>query len=279
MLMDYLDKYKKNIENINELEKDDDEITISRRGAIEFYKLIRELLFFKYYYCEKVDANSKISEIILKAKQIFNRFKSDCSCIEEDNPDFDVFFDSLPELKSLLMKDVKAIYDGDPACQNYSEVILTYPGFVAISAYRIAHKLYLMDYKFIARIIAEYAHSRTGIDINPGATIGEYFFIDHGTGIVIGETCIIGNHVKIYQGVTLGALSLKEGQNLKGKRRHPQICDNVTIYSSASIFGGDTVIGENSIIGSSAFITKSVPANSLVRNKPFDIEIIQKIKK
>ena len=275
--MDYLDKYKKNIEIVKELEKNEEETTISRRGAIEFYKAIRELLFFDYYNCE--NDYEKVNELILKAKRCFNRFKCDCSCMEEESLDFDKFFDSLPELKSLLMKDVKAIYDGDPACQNYSEVILTYPGFVCISAYRIAHKLYEMEYKFVARIIAEYAHSRTGVDINPGAQIGEYFFIDHGTGIVIGETCVIGNNVKIYQGVTLGALSLKEGQKLKGKRRHPKIEDNVTIYSGASIFGGDTVIGKNSIIGSSAFITKSVPENSLVKSKPYDIEIIPKNKK
>lgn len=174
------------------------------------------------------------------------------------------FFSKIPETRSLLLGSIKAIFDGDPASDSYAEIVLCYPGFSAILSYRIAHLLYLMDEKLIARFIAESAHQKTGIDINPGAEIGENFFIDHGTGIVIGETSLIGNNVKIYQGVTLGALSLSKGKLLKGQKRHPTVEDNVTIYSSAAIFGGETVIGHDSTIGSVTYLTKSVPPYSLV---------------
>ena len=245
-------------------------VNISRRGIIEFYKEIRELLFYDYYHSSINE--EKINNLIESARNNFSKFLK----YFEKKLSFEDFFENYETLRELLYKDVVAIYDGDPACNSYIEVVLAYPGFIAISAYRIAHILYNMGLKFVARVISEYAHSRTGVDINPGAKIGEYFFIDHGTGIVIGETCEIGSHVKIYQGVTLGALSLKEGHALQGQKRHPTIKDNVTIYSGASIFGGNTIIGENSIIGSNAYITSSVPSNSLVKVKPYDIEIIQK---
>ncbi len=174
------------------------------------------------------------------------------------------FFDRLPDIQNLLLKDVQAAFDGDPAAQSKEEVIFSYPGLFAIFVYRFAHELYVQHVPFIPRIMTEHAHSRTGIDINAGATIGEYFFMDHGTGIVIGETTEIGNHVKLYQGVTLGALSTHLGQQLAGVKRHPTIEDNVTIYSNASILGGDTVIGHNSVIGGSAFITSSIPPNTKV---------------
>jgi serine O-acetyltransferase len=174
------------------------------------------------------------------------------------------FIEALPDIQSMLLKDVQAGFDGDPACGSKEIIIFSYPGFNAIFIYRIAHELYKRNVPFIPRIMTEYAHSRTGIDINPGAKIGEYFFIDHGTGVVIGETTEIGNNVKIYQGVTLGALSTRQGQLLSGVKRHPTICDNVTIYSNASILGGETVIGANSTIGGSAFVTESVPANTRV---------------
>ncbi len=187
------------------------------------------------------------------------------------------FFQKLPYIQQMLYKDVQAFYDGDPAAKSKEEIIFSYPGLVAIYIYRISHVLYCANVPFIPRIMSEYAHSRTGIDINSGAVIGEYFFIDHGTGIVIGETTIIGSGVKIYQGVTLGGLSTRGGQALKGKKRHPTIKDNVTIYSGASILGGETVIGEEAVIGGNCFITESVPAKTTVILK--NPELIFKDKK
>lgn len=166
--------------------------------------------------------------------------------------------EKLPALRHILDTDLDAAYHGDPAATNKSEIILAYPGFFAILVNRIAHELYAMNVPLIPRMMTEYAHSLTGIDIHPGATLGEYFFIDHGTGIVIGETAEIGDHVKIYQGVTIGALSTKDGQKLHGKKRHPTIESGVTVYANASILGGDTVIGEGSVIGGNAFVTSSV---------------------
>ncbi len=177
------------------------------------------------------------------------------------------FIGSLAHIQNMLLKDVQAGFDGDPAAKSRQEVISSYPGVFAIFVYRIAHELYVKKVPFIPRIMSEYAHSRTGIDINPGAVIGEYFFIDHGTGVVIGETTKIGNNVKLYQGVTLGALSTRKGQLLAEVKRHPTIENNVTIYSGATILGGETVIGANSIIGGNTFITESVPAYTKVSLK------------
>ncbi|WP_130838370.1 serine O-acetyltransferase EpsC [Lachnoclostridium sp. Marseille-P6806] len=174
------------------------------------------------------------------------------------------FFRRIPEVRAMLSTDLEAFYDGDPAAENVDEIILAYPGFYAITVYRLAHVLYLLGVPLIPRIMSEHAHSRTGIDINPGASIGRYFFIDHGTGIVIGETTSIGEHVKIYQGVTLGALSTRGGRQLQNKKRHPTIEDNVTIYSGASILGGDTVIGHDCVIGGNVFITGSVEPDTRV---------------
>ena len=183
------------------------------------------------------------------------------------------FFNQLPDVQEMLLKDVQAGFDGDPAAKSKEEIIFSYPGFLAIYVYRLAHILYLEKVPFIPRIMTEYAHDHTGIDINPGATIGEYFFIDHGTGVVIGETTTIGNNVKLYQGVTLGALSTRKGQQLSGVKRHPTIEDNVTIYSNSSVLGGETVIGENTIIGGNTFITESIPANSKVSAKSPELVI------
>lgn len=249
-----------------------DKIVLSRRGIIEFYKEIREILFYDFYHQEFNE--NEANKLLEDAKSKYLNFAK----ISKNEDLFDKlneFINELPHIKDLLIDDVKALYEGDPSVNSYCEVVLTYPGFVAISAYRIAHKLYTQDLKFPARVISEYAHSRTGVDINPGATIGRSFFIDHGTGIVIGETTIIGNNVKLYQGVTLGALSLKDGRSLKNKKRHPTIEDNVTIYSGASIFGGETTIGKNSVIGSNVFIVKSIEPNSKVRLNKVDIEIIK----
>ncbi len=177
------------------------------------------------------------------------------------------FLGTIPALRSILATDVQAAYDGDPAAFNTDEVILSYPGVYAITVNRIAHELHRLGVPLIPRMMTEYAHNLTGIDIHPGAVIGEYFFIDHGTGVVVGETTEIGKRVKIYQGVTLGALSTRGGQSLRHMKRHPTLGDDVTVYSGASILGGETVIGEGAIIGSNAFITSSVPARTRVSIK------------
>ena len=181
-------------------------------------------------------------------------------------------FNKIPAIREYIETDLLATLDGDPAAANFDEVILAYPGLMAITVYRIAHELFLLKVPILPRLMTEYAHSETGIDIHPGATIGKYFFIDHGTGIVVGETSVIGNNVKIYQGVTIGALSTRGGQRLSGKKRHPTICDNVTIYANASILGGNTVIGENTVIGGNSFITASVEPNSKVSMKNLEKE-------
>ncbi len=177
------------------------------------------------------------------------------------------FFGKLPEIRAYVETDLQAAFDGDPAASSKAEIIIAYPGLYAITVNRLAHVLYQLNVPLIPRIMTEFAHSRTGIDIHPGAQIGRYFFIDHGTGIVIGETTVIGESVKIYQGVTLGALSTRGGQKLRGKRRHPTIEDNVTIYAGASILGGDTVIGHDSIIGSNVFITHPIAPGTRVSIK------------
>ena len=183
------------------------------------------------------------------------------------------FFEQLPEIQRLLLTDVQAGFDGDPAAKSKEEIIFSYPGLFAIYVYRLAHVLYKEEIPFIPRVMSEYAHGRTGIDINPGATIGEYFFIDHGTGVVVGETTEIGNNVKLYQGVTLGALSTRMGQQLANVKRHPTIRDNVTIYSKSTVLGGETVVGENTIIGGNTFITESIPANTKVSAKSPELVI------
>ncbi len=178
------------------------------------------------------------------------------------------FFCRIPQIRAVVQTDLQAAYDGDPAATDMAEIIFSYPGIFAITVYRLAHELHILDVPMLPRIMTEYAHNITGIDIHPGATVGKYFFIDHGTGIVIGETTVIGENVKIYQGVTLGALSTRGGQSLRGKRRHPTIEDDVTIYAGASILGGDTVIGKGAVIGSNVFITESVaPATSVINKK------------
>lgn len=174
------------------------------------------------------------------------------------------FFSKIPKIREYLDTDIDAAFDGDPAARDRTEIILAYPGLYAITVHRIAHELSLMNIPYIPRIMSEHAHSKTGVDIHPGASIGKHFFIDHATGIVIGETSIIGEHVKVYQGVTIGALSTKDGQLLHGVKRHPTIEDNVTLYAGATVLGGNTVIGHDSIIGGSAFVTRSIEPNTSV---------------
>ena len=182
------------------------------------------------------------------------------------------FFGRIPQIRAMLQTDLEAAYEGDPAATDMAEIIYCYPGLFAITVYRLAHELYTLNVPMLPRIMTEHAHSVTGIDIHPGATVGKFFFIDHGTGIVVGETTRIGRNVKIYQGVTLGALSTRGGQSLRGKRRHPTIEDNVTIYAGASVLGGNTVIGHDCIIGSNAFITQSVASGTTVTIKNQELQ-------
>ena len=219
----------------------------------EFLTVLKNYLF-PNYFCQVANEG----ELLDKAHKMFKEY------ISKDENKEKEFFISLELIYNLILKDLEMTYNSDPACNSIEEALITYPGIYAIITYRLSHKLYLLDLKVVSRILSEEAHSKTGIDIHPGAEIGEYFFIDHGTGIVIGETTVIGNHVKIYQGVTLGAKSLKEGQNLRGVKRHPTIGNYVTIYSGASILGGDTIIGDNITIGSNVFILDSVESNKKV---------------
>ena len=210
---------------------------------------------------------STVIESSIEAEKILNEI------IPWVNPDSDAreitrtILDNLDGVREILETDIQAAYDGDPAAKDKTEIMLAYPGFEAVSIFRIAHMLYTMDIPYIPRIMTELAHSHTGIDIHPGAKIGRYFFIDHGTGVVIGETTVIGDHVKLYQGVTLGAKSFpvgEDGNPVKGIDRHPKIGNNVVIYSGATILGGDTHIGDNSTIGGNVWLTHSVPANSTI---------------
>ena len=177
------------------------------------------------------------------------------------------FMKQIPKVREDLDTDVQAVFDGDPAAYSKSEIILSYPGIYAITVFRFAHELYKLKVPMIPRIMTEHAHSKTGVDLHPGATVGKYFMIDHATGIVVGETTIIGEHVKIYQGVTIGALSTRLGQKLQGKKRHPTIENNVTIYSGASILGGETVVGHDVVIGGNCFITSSIEPYTKVNVK------------
>ncbi len=189
------------------------------------------------------------------------------------------FCKDLPEARQLLHTDIQTAYEGDPAALSREEIILSYPCIEAIAIQRLAHRLYQAEVPIIPRMMTEWAHSRTGIDIHPGAKIGSHFFIDHGTGLVVGETCRIGHRVKLYHGVTLGARSFAKddnGQIVKGGKRHPDVGDNVTIYPNSTILGGETIIGENSTIGANVFLMHSVPPNSLVVHEPKQLSILDK---
>ena len=209
-----------------------------------------------------------IKQISIVLKYVPAYREADTAVINESSERITFAFrEKIPKIREYIETDIDAAYDGDPAAYNKDEIICSYPGLFAIFTNRIAHELFLLGVPLIPRIMTEHAHSLTGIDIHPGTTIGKYFFIDHGTGIVIGETTEIGDNVKIYQGVTLGALSTRGGQNLRGKKRHPTICDNVTIYSGASILGGETVVGKGVVVGGNAFITTSIPEGAKVSVK------------
>ena len=232
---------------------------------------LRQRLFFsniQFFVGDLVDSlYERMSEEIARAL-----LHEDCSKCDLKAPILDLrekaetitveFFRRIPRIRALLEKDVEAAYDGDPAAKSFAEIVLCYPGFEAILTYRLAHELLVLGVPLIPRVMSEFMHHRSGVDIHPGATIGERFFIDHGTGVVIGETSFIGNNVKIYQGVTLGALSFPKdegGQIIRGRKRHPTIEDDVTIYANATILGGDTTVGRGSVIGGNVWITESVP--------------------
>lgn len=250
----------------------------SRSACVELISDIRRLLFPGYFDNESAAGESNdylTRERILHIERVLQGQVLEALLFDDGDLSRDeagkrashvanVFLDSLPQVLELLMTDIQALYDGDPAAGSLEEVLVAYPGLYAIFVYRIAHVLYRLNVPLIPRLMSEHAHSKTGIDINPGANIGKYFFIDHGTGVVIGETTDIGDHVKIYQGVTLGALSTRKGQLLSGKKRHPTLGDYVTVYSNASILGGETVIGSGAVISGSAFVCESVPQNARV---------------
>ncbi len=225
-------------------------------------------ILFPAYSVKKIVSKEQLEEEIEKNKKqlevLLLHIEADLTLSPSEITN--QFYDELPAIYDLLLKDAEALEKGDPAARGIEEVMRSYPGFYAISIFRIANALFKLNVPFIPRIFTELAHSKTGIDIHPGATIGEYFFIDHGTGIVIGETTVIGNNVKIYQGVTLGALSVKK--QMAETKRHPTIEDNVVIYAGATILGGNTVIGENTIIGGNTWITESIDSNSMVYHQP-----------
>ena len=221
-----------------------------QQGAILLYEICRDVLVNR---CEQK-----------------NKGGSECDQCKETAQLITIsFMNSLPEVAALLNSDIEAAYNGDPAAASKEEILLSYPAFEAISIFRLAHRLFELQVPLLPRIMTEYAHQRTGIDIHPGATVGNYFFIDHGTGVVIGETCRIGDRVKVYQGVTLGAKSFEldaNGNPVKGIKRHPNIGDDVIIYAGATILGGDTTIGHHSIIGGNVWLTTSVEPYSTVYN-------------
>ncbi len=244
---------------------------LDQNKVVSFCNEATKLLMLDYY-CPEYD-DTELNEHYKEARRLLDDILS--GLIESSSKISDSFFCSLPRLRKILNTSIDAIFEGDPASVSKQQIVLEYPGFEAILYYRIAHEFYTLSLPLLSRSISEIVHHNTGIDINPGATIGDYFFIDHGTGIVIGETAIIGNHVKLYQGVTLGALSLSKGRILKGSKRHPTVEDYVTIYSNAAIFGGDTIIGEHSTIGGDVYLTHSVDPYSIVLQTDKNLTILK----
>jgi serine O-acetyltransferase len=261
----------------------------SRDVIIECIKLLRQVMFPGYFGKQGLTNENlpfRMGELIIELSDMLFEQVRLCLRYEEQLPgqiDADsvcaacderaaravsTFFDRIPVVREILAEDVNAAFDGDPAAQNTDETIFSYPGLFAIFVQRIAHEFFKLKVPLLPRIMTEYAHSRTGVDIHPGAKLGRRFFIDHGTGVVIGETTEIGDNVKVYQGVTLGALAPGYGQALRGHKRHPTIEDDVTLYSGATILGGDTVIGKGAVIGGNVFITSSVPPLNQVSAEP-----------
>ncbi|ACL04343.1 serine O-acetyltransferase EpsC [Desulfatibacillum aliphaticivorans] len=258
----------------------------STENLEEIIDKLREVVFPGYFSKERLDPVN-LSFVLgrtvtvlfeMLSQQISNSIRHDCMRYDQECSDcgdrgFEAalaLLDALPEIRDVLETDVQAAFDGDPAAQSHDEIIFSYPGLYAIFVYRIAHKLYEMGIPLMPRTMTEYAHGLTGIDIHPGAAIGGRFVIDHGTGVVIGETTEIGENVRIYQGVTLGALSLPKnaGEALRNKKRHPTIEDDVIIYSGATILGGETVIGKGSVVGGNVWLTESIPPGTRVIMEP-----------
>ena len=268
----------------------------SRAKIVDITERIRQLLFPGYFghkelTCQNIEyhvgnllvgVSRDLSEQIYNCLCTCESIAAMESCVKESKRITYDFLSVIPRLRIALALDVQAFYDGDPAAKSLDEIIYSYPGFYAVTVYRIAHELSELAVALMPRIMTEYAHSITGTDIHPGAKIGKRFFIDHATGVVIGETTEIGNNVKIYQGVTLGAKSFpkdERGRVIKGFKRHPKIEDNVTIYPNATILGGDTVIGKGATVGGNVYITESIEANSLVKQETAKLKVLRKTKK
>ncbi|UFK98509.1 serine O-acetyltransferase EpsC [Kaistella faecalis] len=235
---------------------------IDKRKTEDFIdRFFRFIFFLEYQRCSEIDLiEARLNGFKTEFQEILSSVMKGRETVESD-----YFFAKFPEIYQMLEEDARFIFENDPAAKNVEEVMFSYPGFFAIAVYRLSHELFKNNVPLIPRIWTEYAHSKTGIDIHPGAAIGKNFFIDHGTGIVIGETTVIGNNVKLYQGVTLGALSVTK--DLANEKRHPTIEDHVVIYANATILGGETVIGAHSLIGGNVWITESVTPNSVVFHK------------
>jgi serine O-acetyltransferase len=264
----------------------DAELIPSSEKSIEVIQRARRLLFPGYFGGQVLDANGLEYAVGMEVTQLFDdlsqlialsirhdcqRYQMVCThCQERGQVEAVAFLNALPEIREVLATDIQAAYDGDPAARTLDEVVISYPGVLAVTIHRVAHQLWRQQVPLLPRIMSEFAHSITGIDIHPGASIGPSFFIDHGTGVVIGETTSIGERVRLYQGVTLGALSLpkEEVNRLRGTKRHPTIEDDVTIYAGATVLGGETVIGAGSVIGGSVWITETVPPGTKVFLSP-----------
>ncbi|MCK5114483.1 MAG: serine acetyltransferase [Phycisphaerae bacterium] len=296
-LSDLTKQLQKSYRKHQHIQRVDEACLPSHERIVAVVEEIRQLLFPGYFgHKELTEENLQyhIGNLLARtgrelAEQIFNCLaKSPClNCHKgvRSDPEADrivgKFLAKLPDIRAALAMDADAFLDGDPAAKNHDEIIYCYPGFYAITIYRIAHELLALDVPLMPRIMSEHAHSITGADIHPGANIGERFFIDHATGVVIGETTKIGNNVKIYQGVTLGAKSFPKdakGRVIKGTKRHPTIENNVTIYPNATILGGETVIGRGSTIGGNVYILESVAPNSLVIQESPELQVLQKPK-
>ncbi len=262
---------------------------VDEKAVVDIVHELLHILFPGYYRKESYSSHDDMRNLSFFIEEIEFQLKRQVAAALRGLPSYEQvddpsvqqeaqrivfeFLHRIPALRSLVNSDLEAAFDGDPAAKSMEEIVLAYPGLLAITIYRMAHELFVLQVPLIPRMMTEYAHSRTGVDIHPGATIGRWFFIDHATGVVVGETSIIGERVKLYQGVTIGALSTRGGQKLKGIKRHPTIEDNVTIYSGASILGGETVIGKNSVIGGNSFITQSIKPNTRVSIKNQELQM------
>ena len=251
--------------------------------VIEIVRKLLMILYPGYYRDDTFETESAHGRLAILVEDVMQSLRHQIEIVLVNDPGFKdadkmtrrkaaeettlAFFREIPKIREYLDTDIEATYVGDPAAFDKIEIVIAYPGLFATTIHRLAHELHKLNVPYIPRLMSEYAHAETGVDIHPGATIGKYFFIDHATGIVIGETSEIGEHVKVYQGVTIGALSTKDGHSSRGSKRHPTIEDRVTLYAGAAILGGDTVIGHDSIIGGSAFVTKSVAPHTTVSVK------------